>query len=133
MRIKIFTIPVFGDEAAAIDLDKFVASHRIISIDRQFINDGTNSTWSIFVSYIDSGERSMSVKRGKIDYKEKLNDNDFIVYSQLRDLRKQVAEQEGVPVYALFTNEQFTAHSNASAWRREQLIRQPLAKQLMEV
>jgi len=32
--------------------------------------------------------------------------NQFTVYSQLRELRKELAQTEAVPVYALFTNEQ---------------------------
>lgn len=46
------------------------------------------------------------VKKGKIDYKEVLDEPDFRVYAALRDLRKKLADQEGVPVYAVFTNEQ---------------------------
>ncbi len=35
-----------------------------------------------------------------------LNEQDFALFAKLRDLRKTLAEQEGVPAYALFTNEQ---------------------------
>ena len=31
------------------------------------------------------------------------------MFSQLRQLRKELAEREGVPVYAVFTNEQMAA------------------------
>ncbi len=43
-------------------------------------------------------------KKGRIDYKEVLSPEDFEVYAALRELRKQVAEQEGVPPYAVFNN-----------------------------
>ena len=42
----------------------------------------------------------------KVDYKEVLKPEEFEVFSRLRDWRKTVAEQEGVPVYVVFTNEQ---------------------------
>ena len=42
----------------------------------------------------------------KVDYKEVLKPEDFEVFSRLRDWRKAEAEQEGVPVYGVFTNEQ---------------------------
>ncbi len=35
-----------------------------------------------------------------------LNREDFAVFSKLRDLRKEVAQETGVPVYAIFNNEQ---------------------------
>lgn len=33
---------------------------------------------------------------------------EFAVFSTLRELRKKIAEQEGVPVYTVFTNEQLS-------------------------
>ncbi len=69
--------------------------------------DGSNSAWAICVSYLDSAERPVAEKRsGRVDYREVLCDADFTVFAKLRSLRKTLAEQEGVPAYALFTNEQ---------------------------
>jgi len=45
-------------------------------------------------------------RKSRIDYKEVLNEQDFALFSKLRELRKQIAEKEGIPVYAVFTNEQ---------------------------
>ena len=41
-----------------------------------------------------------------MDYKELLKPEEFEVFSRLREWRKGMAEQEGVPVYVVFTNEQ---------------------------
>jgi superfamily II DNA helicase RecQ len=35
-----------------------------------------------------------------------LSQEDFAVFAKLRDLRKEVAQETGVPVYTIFTNEQ---------------------------
>lgn len=35
-----------------------------------------------------------------------LNEQDFAVYAKLRALRKELAEKEGIPAYAVLTNEQ---------------------------
>jgi superfamily II DNA helicase RecQ len=43
--------------------------------------------------------------RGK-DYKEILSPDDFAVFAKLRELRKEMAQAEAVPVYTIFTNEQ---------------------------
>lgn len=39
-------------------------------------------------------------------YKAVLSDADFALYAELRAWRKGIAEREGVPVYAVFSNEQ---------------------------
>ena len=41
-----------------------------------------------------------------MDYKEILKSEDFAVFARLRDLRKEIAQAEAVPVYTVFTNEQ---------------------------
>ena len=106
MQIKFFTIPINDESQAEEDLNRFLRSKKILSLERKFVDDGQNSLWSICVSYHDGGSRPQVPKRGKVDYREVLNEADFAVFAKLRDLRKQLAEKEGVPAYALFTNEQ---------------------------
>jgi superfamily II DNA helicase RecQ len=47
-----------------------------------------------------------STKKGRIDYREILPSEDFLVFVKLRDLRKQMAQAEAAPVYTIFTNDQ---------------------------
>jgi|SRR5208282_209743 len=106
MQLRFFTIPVnTGDETIA-ELNRFLAGHRILSIDRQLVIDGSNSAWAICVIFDDGGARPISAKRGKVDFKEVLSEPEFAVFARLRALRKELADGEGVPAYALFTNEQ---------------------------
>lgn len=94
-------------EQQAEELNQFLAAHRILAIDRQFIQDGPNSAWALSVTYIEPGSRPPpTIRRGKIDYREILSEPDFAVFAKLRALRKTLADREGVPAYALFTNEQ---------------------------
>src|SRR4051794_14851410 len=44
--------------------------------------------------------------RNNVDYRERLKPEDFAVFARLRDLRKEIAQAEAVPVYTVFTNEQ---------------------------
>jgi len=44
--------------------------------------------------------------RGKVYYKEVLSPDEFTVFAKLRDVRKEIAQPEAVPVYTIFTNEQ---------------------------
>lgn len=107
MQLRFFTIPLAGGEPAA-ELNQFLASQRVLAVDRQLAQDGNTSLWAVCVSYEPVGEArpAMPGKAGKLDYKEVLSEADFNTYAQLRTLRKALAEAEGVPPYALFTNEQ---------------------------
>ena len=105
MRIKFFAIPALEPDEASIEISNFLASHRILTVDREFIADGHASHWAICVTYI-AGKQPSPSKRPKVDYRERLTPVDFALFTRLRGLRKKLAESEGVPVYALFTNEQ---------------------------
>ncbi len=120
MKQKFFKIPVANSENIETDLNAFCDQHRISNIDKHFVADGVNSFWAICVTW-SSNEGSLvgsNLKRAstsnskassKIDYKEVLNDNDFVLYSRLRELRKTTAERDGIPPYNVFTNEQLAA------------------------
>jgi superfamily II DNA helicase RecQ len=110
MQLRFFLVPVAAADEAAAELNRFLASHRILAIERQFITDGPNSAWTICVSFDDNGTtgtpRPGTGKRGKVDFKDVLSDAEFAVFARLRALRKEKADAEGVPAYAVFTNEQ---------------------------
>ncbi|HNC17643.1 MAG TPA: HRDC domain-containing protein [Accumulibacter sp.] len=112
MRFHFFTIDALAPAAGASELNAFCAQHRVVSVDKQFIDRGLQACWLFCLSTVDGDgmERPPAGgKRGRIDYREVLSETDFAVFAELRDLRdlrKTLAEQEGVPMYALFTNEQ---------------------------
>jgi superfamily II DNA helicase RecQ len=112
MQVRFFTIPIQGGEDAAEDLNRFLASQRILAIERNFVQDGSNSAWALCVSFEPAGNAAgrpppgLGRRGAKIDYREILNEMDFTQFARLRSLRKDLAEAEGVPAYALFTNEQ---------------------------
>jgi superfamily II DNA helicase RecQ len=55
-----------------------------------------------------AGESNLAsnLSRSRVDYKTILLPDEFEVFSKLRQLRKELAQHEAVPVYTLFTNEQ---------------------------
>lgn len=109
MRIKCFAIPALAPDEASEIVSRFLAEHRILTVDREFISNGAGSHWAICVTYIQASQptsQPIKPKRGQVDYREVLSPQDFAVYNRLRKLRKQLAERDGVPAYALFTNEQ---------------------------
>lgn len=108
MRLRFFTIPIHGSDEAAAELNHFLGAHRILAIDRSLVQDGANSAWALCVSFEPAEDRSQPPsKRGsKIDYREVLSEQDFAVFARLRTLRKELADGEGIPAYAVLTNEQ---------------------------
>ncbi len=115
MKYQFFQIPALEPTARAEELNRLLGQHRILSVDRHLVADGGRSFWAVAVCYADTetapgtpGEAA-SGRKAKVDYREVLNQADFAVYAALRTLRKELSEREGVPAYALFTNEQLAA------------------------
>lgn len=106
MKHKFFTIMANDTVASESELNAFCDQHRVTGIDKQFVTDGANSFWSICVTWVEKQAILEGKHKSRIDYKEILNDDDFSMYSQLRELRKQLADREGMPAYHIFTNEQ---------------------------
>ncbi len=112
MALKFFTIPIRDVAQGETELNGFLSSHRVLAVDRQFVNLGENSFWALCVDYLpssssDSGASSQAAgRKGRIDYREELSPQAFAVFAKLRDLRKQLAQAEAVPVYTIFTNDQ---------------------------
>ncbi len=108
MQIRIFSIRASApDEQDVDDLNAFLRSHRLIKVEQQFVADGGNSFWSFSVTYVDGVTAATpSPSKKRVDYRDVLNEHDFAIFARLRTLRKMLAEKEGVPAYALFTNEQ---------------------------
>lgn len=109
MRLRFFSVPAREPAAEAEEVNQFLASHRVLAVDRHLVADGPASFWAICVNYLDRSGAGPLGRKGKIDYREVLPEEQFAVFVRLRALRKQIAESEGVPAYALFTNEQLAA------------------------
>jgi superfamily II DNA helicase RecQ len=111
MKYRFFTVPVIGGEEAEADLNKFMNENKVAAVERRFVDDGAASLRAICVSVVDTtaSKASTGPKKQSVDYREVLNDADFAVFARLRTLRKELAEREGVPPYAIFTNEQLAA------------------------
>lgn len=114
MRLHFLTIPIHGSAAAEDELNIFLGSRRVVAVDRHLVPDGMRSAWAICVAYVDGSPVAASTSSGtadpggkkNVDYKEILPPADFAVFAALRELRKKLAQRDGVPPYAIFTNEQ---------------------------
>ncbi len=106
MKFRFFAISALDPQPGEEEVNRFCAGHRVFSVERQFAAAGQSSFWSLCVGYRDEQTDPPTQRRGKVDYKEVLNASDFALFVKLRNLRKTLADQEGVPAFALFTNEQ---------------------------
>lgn len=111
MQLKFFKIPASDTGGFADELNAFLRGHRILNVERELVSERGEAWWAVCVEYMvavptSAGPSANGTGKGKIDYRERLSAEDFAVFSALREVRKELAERDGVPVYAVFTNEQ---------------------------
>ena len=116
MSLKFFDIPALQPMAAASELNQCLATNRVAQIEKHFVADGASSFWAVCVTVVDGGAGARGDGRGEaarrrnsVDYRELLSADEFALYDRLRVARKQAAEADGLPTYAVFTNEQLAA------------------------
>ena len=114
MKFKVFPLAAYGDELAEAAVNEFLASHRIIHTDRQIIQAGAASYWSVCIGYdvvahANQAPGTDKQKRMRVDYKEVLNEQQFREYSALREWRKKISEAENIPVFGVLSNAQLAA------------------------
>ena len=108
-------------------LNAFLRSHRVMTIERVLIQDGANSYWSVLVDYseTDANPKPAKAASSRVDYREVLQPDEFDRYVRLRELRKQLAEDEAIPPYAIFTNEQLAELAKIDSPSKEKMSQIP--------
>lgn len=106
MNIKVFDIPAIYLDDAVEQLNKFLRGNRILDVDRQFYLSSDNiGHWSLLVTYLPvQSAYSLQERREKVDYKAVLDETAFAKFTKLRAIRKQLADSDAVPAYAVFTD-----------------------------
>jgi len=106
MQLHFFSVPLSGGESEIVEVNGLLGSHRVVEVQKHFVADGMNSCWAVCVTTVSRKAPAADARKGKVDYREILSTEDFEVFARLRVLRKHLAEKDGVPPYAVFTNEQ---------------------------
>ena len=139
MRLHFATIPLHDSAPAEADLNRFLAAHRVLAVDRHLVADGARSAWAVCVTYVDRPSTAAAdpapaaatappkpgQPREAVDYKAVLAPAEFDLFARLRALRKRLAERDGVPPYAVFSNEQLAAIARARPQSAAALARFP--------
>jgi hypothetical protein len=89
------------DAGAAVDeFNAFLGAHKVLTVDRRWVEQGASFYWSFCVDYLDSTASAANSSarsgryRNKVDYKEVLNPEEFAIFAKLRELRKSISQQE---------------------------------------
>jgi superfamily II DNA helicase RecQ len=104
-----FLLPLHSGSVEQDELNRFLRSHRIVQTRKELASIEGMPHWAVLVEYLDASEKNIGEQqqiKNKVDYKEVLNAGDFSLFSKLREIRKKLAEENGLPVYAVCTNEQ---------------------------
>ena len=106
MQFRIFTIPILDGKTQEEEMNLFLRGHKIVSVDKHYSESA--ALWCFCVTYIESNTlpSNFSPKKEKIDYREVLDEATFARFARLREARKQIAADEAIPAYSVFTNEE---------------------------
>ena len=123
MQIRVFTIPMDGDDEAIEELNRFLRGQKVLCVEKVAVVDHGRHYWSVCVEYLPrrngeqqtaaAGSSAMHSTKPRIDYREVLSKEEFIRFAKLRELRKQLADADGVPVYTILTNAQLAEVARA--------------------
>ena len=106
MQIKIFTIPIIGGETILDEMNAFLRSKRVLTTENQLVNNDNGSFWCFCIKYLEEEVKTNKFRRNKVDYKEVLDEISFQRFSRMREIRKELSREEGIPAYAIFTDEE---------------------------
>lgn len=113
MQQKIFTVPMLGGDEEGEELNRFLRGQRVVAVDKEFCVVGGIGYWTFCVTVADAPSARPQVapgeRREKVDYREVLDEHAFALFVRLRAIRKQLATEEAVPAYAVFTDAELAA------------------------
>lgn len=108
MQIKIYTIPLFGNEEAVEEMNKFLRGNKVVDIQKSLVQQGETAYWSFCVTYLvgtlSKTQPPQAERKERVDYKEVLGEAEFARFTILRTIRKHLAEADAVPAFAVFTD-----------------------------
>lgn len=108
MQIKIFTIPLFDGEEALEEMNKFLRGNKVVDIIKSLVQQGDVAYWSFCVTYLLGAPPKVQApqleRKEKIDYRNVLDAPSFARFAVMRTIRKQLADADAVPAFAVFTD-----------------------------
>jgi superfamily II DNA helicase RecQ len=100
-----FFISPFGEKTVCDELNAFLKSTRIVNVEKRLIDGDRGTGWVFLVEYGGEHKTQSNTSSQRIDYREILTAQEYALFDKLRQIRKDLAEKQGIPVYAVFTND----------------------------
>jgi superfamily II DNA helicase RecQ len=105
-----FLLPLHYESDEQETLNRFLRGHSVNHIRKELVNIEGVSRWALLIEYLENAAKPEGGGiKNKIDYKDVLSAEDFSLFSKLRDARKKIADEQGVKLFVVCTNEQLAA------------------------
>ncbi len=105
MQVKLFTIPVNSVEDYNYELNKFLATNKIVEIEKHLIQNGTHYSWCFYITYT-HGDTKLPFSEPKVDYKKVLPPPAFNIFETLREIRAKIAKLDDISAFIVFSNKE---------------------------
>ena len=112
MQIKLFTVSIGDEGKQQEELNAFLRGNKVLDVSQHIVQNERGAYWCFCVRYIEGGttapnNRNLQFKE-KVDYKTVLDEATFKVFARLREIRKQIANDDAVPAFVVFTDEELS-------------------------
>jgi superfamily II DNA helicase RecQ len=124
-QYRSFFVSPFGEASVCDDLNAFLKSHRIVNVEKRLIDGERGTGWLFLIEYGSDNKNQSSPSSPRVDYREILSEQEYALFDRLRKLRKELAEKQGLPVYAVFTNDHLAGMIKNSAASLKDLTKLP--------
>lgn len=128
MPFRTYFIPLRAPRDVEDELNSFLRSHRVVHLERRWLERPDELGWSFFIEYQEPAPSSSKVKQQsgeRVDWRDKLAPADFALFCRLKDWRRGVAEAETVPAFMVFSNQQLATIAERRITSREDLAKVP--------
>lgn len=108
------------------EMNKFLRGNKVVDISKSFVQQGNVAYWSFCVTYlvgVPSKVQQPGERKEKVDYKQILSEAEFVRFALLRTLRKQLAENDAVPAFAVFTDAELAEMAKMSELSAKNLLK----------
>jgi superfamily II DNA helicase RecQ len=108
MQIKTFAVPIIGGAAAETELNKFLRGQKVLQVLKQLVCSPQGNYWCFCVEYAAGALPKVpsASDRKRKDYREGLDPVQLERFERMRAIRKQLAQAESIPAYAVFTDKE---------------------------
>jgi superfamily II DNA helicase RecQ len=107
MPFSFHWIPARDPHCAEQELNAVLQSRRVVAVERHFCPLAPDPGWAVCVEFVQElASESIDRKNKRTDYREVLDGPTFKLFAAIRQRRKDLAAQEGLPIFAVLNNEQ---------------------------